>query len=214
MSRIISAQISGNLEEDYEEAESNVLEDDEVSVSKSEILRNVIRDGIDYEQNPYELLDLPREVAAHVEDDREDDEAERAPIKRAVVDGIESRRGDTVDGIGASEDLRDMVERAREDGEELDETIRRLVRDGVDSNTGMSLDERVEVGIAVTALFLLPVLVAIRFGVLVSVGYALFLGGVIVAQPQINRAWEWLRETLLSRVVDRIPSAPRVLGRN
>jgi hypothetical protein len=212
MSRVVGAQIQGELLEEYETHVEEQTE--EVAVSDSEVLRNIIRNGIDYEENPYELLDLPDEVAAHVEDDREDGEGRRGPIKRAIQDGIESRRGDTVDGIGGDEDLRDMVERAREDGEELDETIRRLVRDGVDSNTGMSLDERVEVGIAVTALFLLPVLVVIRFGVLVSVGYALFLGGVIVAQPQITRAWEWLRETLLSRVVDRIPSAPRVLGRN
>jgi hypothetical protein len=214
MSRIISAQISGNLEEDYEEVESNVLEDDEISVSKSEILRNVIRDGIDYEQNPYELLDLPREVAAHVEDDREDDEAERAPIKRAVVDGIESRRGDTVDAIGGDEDLRDMVDRVREDGEELDETIRRLVRDGVDKNTERPLGERVETGFAVVALLLSPVLVAIWSSILASIVFSLILGVVVVFEPRINRVLSRAREILLSRVVDRIPSAPRVLGRN
>jgi hypothetical protein len=214
MSRIISAQISGNLEEDYEEIESNVLEDDEISVSKSEILRNVIRDGIDYEQNPYELLDLPREVAAHVEDDREDNESESAPIKRAVVDGIESRRGDTVDGIGGDEDLRDMVDRVREDGEELDETIRRLVRDGVDKNTERPLGERVETGFAVVALLLSPVLVALWSSILASIVFSLILGVGVVFEPRINRVLSRAREILLSRVVDRIPSAPRVLGRN
>jgi|APHM01.1.fsa_nt_gi hypothetical protein len=211
MSRIISAQISGNLEEDYEEVEREVEEDEAVTVSNSEVLRNIIRDGIDSRENPYQLLDLPNEVAAHVEDDREDGESRYAPIKRAIQDGIESRRGDTLDTIGGDEDLRDMVDRVREDGEDLDEAIRRLVRDGVDSNTEESARERLEVCFAVFVLMLVPTLVVVAEGVVASVGYALIVAGMVFFEPQINRVWERSKE-ILSPLLDRITSAPRILG--
>jgi hypothetical protein len=213
MSRIISAQIRGNLEEDYEEVEREVEEDEAVTVSNSEVLRNIIRDGIDSRENPYELLDLPNEVAAHVEDDREDGESRYAPIKRAIQDGIESRRGDTVDTIGGDEDLRDMVDREREDGEDLDEATRRLVRDGVKNTPDDSLRGRASASFAVWVLMILPIIIVVARGLYDSVLISTLAASVLLFQPQINRAWSRSR-VILSPVLDRIPDPPRILGGN
>jgi hypothetical protein len=212
MSRIISAQIRGNLLEDYEEVEEEVEEDEAVTVSNSEVLRNIIRDGIDAREYPYELIDLSNETAAHVERDREPGESKSAPLKRAVKDGIESRRGDTLDGIGAGAELRDMVESEQNDGEDLDETLRRLVRDGVESNSDPTLYERAELGVAVSILMLLPTIVGVGYGVSASVFYAVLLGGVAFLSPQINTAWSRTRE-ILSPLLGRAASVPRILTR-
>ena len=98
MSRVVGAQVRGDLQEDYEAIIAREGDD----VPDSEVLRSISRDGIDAREYPYGLIDLSNETAAHVERDREPGESKSAPLKRAVKDGIESRRGDTLDGIGAS----------------------------------------------------------------------------------------------------------------
>jgi hypothetical protein len=208
MSRIISAQIRGDLQKDYDE----IISKKEDDVPDSDVLRNIIRDGIDAREYPYGLIDLSNETAAHVERDREPGESKSAPLKRAVQDGIESRRGDTLDGIGAGAELRDMVEAEQNDGEDLDETLRRLVRDGVESNSDPTFYERVELGVAVSALMLLPTVVSVGYGVSASVFYAVFLGGVAFLSPQINTAWSRSRE-ILSPLLGRVASVPRILTR-
>lgn len=208
MSRIISAQIRGDLQKDYDE----IISKKEDDVPDSDVLRNIIRDGIDAREYPYGLIDLSNETAAHVERDREPGESKSAPLKRAVKDGIESRRGDTLDGIGAGAELRDMVEAEQNDGEDLDETLRRLVRDGVESNSDPTFYERVELGVAVSALMLLPTVVSVGYGVSASVFYAVFLGGVAFLSPQINTAWSRSRE-ILSPLLGRVASVPRILTR-
>jgi hypothetical protein len=208
MSRIISAQIRGDLQKDYDE----IISKKEDDVPDSDVLRNIIRDGIDAREYPYGLIDLSNETAAHVERDREPGESKSAPLKRAVQDGIESRRGDTLDGIGAGAELRDMVESEQNDGEDLDETLRRLVRDGVESNSDPTFYERVELGVAVSALMLLPTVVSVGYGVSASVFYAVFLGGVAFLSPQINTAWSRSRE-ILSPLLGRVASVPRILTR-
>jgi hypothetical protein len=208
MSRVVGAQVHGNLQEEYEA----IIERKEDDVPDSEVLRSIIRDGIDSQEYPYRLLDLANETAAHVERDREPGESKYAPLKRAVQDGIESRRGDTLDGIGAGAELRDMVESEQNDGEDLDETLRRLVRDGVESNSDQTLRERVALGVTVFALMIVPTLVAFMYGFFASLLYAIIVAGVVLLEPQLNTAWSRIRE-ILSPLLSRAASVPRILTR-
>jgi hypothetical protein len=208
MSRVVGAQVRGDLQEDYEAIIAREGDD----VPDSEVLRSIIRDGIDAREYPYGLIDLSNETAAHVERDREPGESKSAPLKRAVQDGIESRRGDTLDGIGAGAELRDMVESEQNDGEDLDETLRRLVRGGVESNSDQTLRERVALGVTVFALMVVPTLVAFMYGFFASFLYAIIVAGVVLLEPQLNTVWSGIRE-ILSPFLSRAASAPRILTR-
>jgi hypothetical protein len=68
--------------------------------------------------------------AAQIEALRHEGETEADLARDLFTEALEAREDDVLDTIGASDELRELVEENREEGETLDAAVRRLVRKG------------------------------------------------------------------------------------
>lgn len=128
MSKIISAQVSGELEEEFAEAAERRGADE----SRSAFIRDVIAEGLRAREVPlFARLDLPNRMGARLEADREEGESQEAVIVRFLREAIEARDRDGLDELGVDDDLREAIEDIREDGEPIEDATRRVLREAV-----------------------------------------------------------------------------------
>jgi hypothetical protein len=135
MSKVVSAQIRGELLRRFEEN----APDEEDEIPRSEYVRNLLDDGLTplyAELGVEELPDGLDTVGARLEDDRKPGEEEAAVVRRFLKDAIDARDADALDKIGAEEELKTAVENVREEGEPLEDAVRRCVRSGVEAEQG------------------------------------------------------------------------------
>jgi Arc/MetJ-type ribon-helix-helix transcriptional regulator len=157
MSEMVSAQLSGELEDRFNAA----AEDRGESISRSEFIRELIDDGLKKtEETIYNRLGCTDRLAAELEDEREPGENESEVVIRMLRDAINKRDYDSLDYIGANDDLRASIETLSDEGEPIDETVHRLLREGIDTanEEPRSIKTRVIDGLFVFTLSMLIVL--------------------------------------------------------
>jgi len=88
MGEIISAQVSGELEERYNEA----AEDRDEDLSESAFIREILDEGLYAREQPlFVQLDIPDRIAAQLEADREQGESQEAVIARHLKEAVDGR---------------------------------------------------------------------------------------------------------------------------
>jgi len=196
MSRVVSAQIRGDLLERFEREEPS--EDDDMP--RSEYVRGLLDDGLTplYArlgvENPPDGLDP---VGARLEDAREPGEEEAEVVRRFLREAITARNEDALDKIGADDDLRAAVEGVQEDGEALDDAVRRLVREGVEADTSdPTLKDRVVLAAVFMIAAIIPTALAGTGDVIFAIGFVCALGGSIIIEPYTRRAGEYTEARL------------------
>lgn len=170
MSKIISAQVSGELEDKFAEAAERRGADE----SKSAFIRDVIGEGLRAREVPlFARLDLPNRMAAKLEADREDGESQEAVVVRHLREAIEARERDSLDELGVDDDLREAVEAAREEGEATDDAVRRLLREAAADAESETIRDRILTGVAFFLISGVPALYAAA-GEYTSAGFMVF----------------------------------------
>lgn len=137
MKRVIGAQVRGELLERFEEVNA----DREEGVAESELIREILDDGLAVREVPlYTRLGVSNRVGAQLEDARDEDESQEEVVRRFLTEAVEARERDIFDEVGAPDDLREAVEIARQEGEPEADAVRRLLREGVEAQERDAFD--------------------------------------------------------------------------
>jgi hypothetical protein len=96
----------------------------------------LLLDGIRKREEPlYIRLGFSNPLRAQLEDEREVGQDPAEFLEEVAEDGLEARRTDALDAIGASDELRARVESVRKEDESLEAVLRRLIRVGAERST-------------------------------------------------------------------------------
>lgn len=184
MSKIISAQVSGDLEEKFVEAAERRGADE----SRSAFIRDVIDEGLDAREKPlFVQLDIPDRMAAHLEADREDGESQEAVIVRHLREAIEARERDSLDELDVDDDLREAIEAAAEDGEPIDDAARRLLRAAAEEEKPTTVTDRITTGVGLSIILGLPALYAASGYSRAALVFILLIVGFAVFDEEVDR---------------------------
>lgn len=186
MSELIAAKAKGELLERYQRELERLDED----TTESELIRELLREGLDAKEAPlFARIDLPDKYAARVEAEREVGESDEELLRRLLRDLVQSWDDDVLDEVGVSDELREAVEEERADGETLDGAVERLLRRGVEAREGpLNVKARLVLATAFSVAGAGFVYAWVLIGTLGVVFLSLFFFLYLIGYPRLESA--------------------------
>jgi len=186
MTEVVSFRPTDEIEEEIQR-ERDFADGD---LSRSLAAKGLAAEAVEARNTPFWYRrDMSRRHRAQIENARDDGEDDDDVVEKLLVEAVQARREDGLDAIGASDELRELVETNREDGEALDAAVARLARRGAEMRTTYRGVITFTAGIG--ALMLVSVLITVYFGApsaISAIGFMLFLALLYPAiRPVVER---------------------------